>query len=398
MTDRSRPPARRTRVLATGLLAVVAAELAIAAVTALTSGISWAAAVGSFTVTNGAMGLGFAVCGVLLAWHRQGNPVGWLFLAAALADTMSAAAIQLTGFGAERGWGAGVLSLLASLFTFGWPLAIGLCLPVALLLFPSGRPASTRWRWLIWAAVADGMLFTLSFAGPGTTAFGRRQVAPDLTVPSYRHLAPLWTAGNLGFPVILALAIASLAVRYRRGGDAERRQLLWLVLACLVVFVYAGLWWGLAGTGPILGLLVIPLIPAAVTVAILRYQLLDIRLVFSRTLAYAIVTGVLAGVYAGLVLLATQALPFSGPVAVATSTLACAALFTPLRRHTQQIVDRRFNRARYDAGQAVAAFTGRLRDAVDLDAVSADLAAVVQAALEPAHLSVWISRPPDSAA
>jgi two-component system, NarL family, sensor kinase len=109
-------------------------------------------------------------------------------------------------------------------------------------------------------------------------------------------------------------------IRDRRGGDAERRQLLWLVLACLVVFGYAGLWWGLTGTGPILGLLVIPLIPAAITVAILRYQLLDIRLVFSRTLAYAIVTGLLVGVYAGLVLLITQALPFSGAVAVAAST------------------------------------------------------------------------------
>lgn len=238
------PPHWRTRVLAAGLLAVVAAELAIAAVTALTSGISRAAAVGRFTVTNGAMGLGFAVSGALLAWHRQGNPVGWLFLAAALAEAMSAAAIQVTGFGAERGWGRGVLSLLASLFTFGWPLAIGLCLPVALLLFPSGRPASTCWRWLIWAAASEGMLFTLSFAAPGAMTFGRRQVAPELMVPSYHHLAPLWTADNLGFPVILALAIVSLAVRYRCGGDAERRQLLWLVLACLVVFVYAGLWWG----------------------------------------------------------------------------------------------------------------------------------------------------------
>ena len=131
--------------------------------------------------------------------------------------------------------------------------------------------------------------------------------------------------------------------------------------ACLAVFVYAGLWWGLTGTGPVLGLLVVPLIPAAVTVAILRYQLLDIRLWSSRTLAYAIVTGVLAGIYAGLVLLTTQAFPFSGPVAVATSTLACAALFTPLRRRTQRIVDRRFNRARYDAGQVIAGFAGRAR-------------------------------------
>lgn len=394
MADRSRPPGRRTRTLATGLLAVAAAELAIAAVTALTSGISWAAAVASFTVTNGAMGLGFAVCGVLLAWHRPGNPVGWLFLAGALADAMSAAAIQLTGSGAERGWGPGVLSLLASLFMLGWPLAIGLCLPVALLLFPSGRPAGTRWRWLIWAAAAEGVLLTLSFAGPGTITFGGRQVTADLTVPSYRHLTALCTAGGLGLPVILALAVASLAVRYRRGDDAMRRQLLWLVLACLAVFAYAGLWWGLIGTGPIPGLLVVPLIPAAVTVAILRYQLLDIRLVFSRTLAYAIVTGVLAGVYAGLVLLTIQAVPFSAPVAVATSALACAAMFTPLRRRTQKIVDRRFNRARYDADQAIAGFTARLQDAVDLDAVSTDLTATVQAALEPAHLSVWIGHRP----
>jgi len=150
---------------------------------------------------------------------------------------------------------------------------------------------------------------------------------------------------------------------------------------------------GLAGTGPILGLLVIPLIPAAITVAILRYQLLDIRLVFSRTLSYTIVTGLLVGVYAGLVLLITQALPFSGTVAVATSTLACVALFMPLRRRIQQMVDRQFNRARYDADQAVAAFAARLQDAVDLDTVSADLTDAVRASLEPAHLTVWISHP-----
>jgi len=394
MDDRPRPPRRRTRVLAVCLLALVMSGLAIAIVTVLAAGISWADAVGSFTVTNGAMALGFAGCGVLLAWHRPRNPIGWLFLAAGLADAMSAAAVQLIAYGAERSWDAGLLGLLASMFAFGWPLAIGLCLPVTLLLFPDGRPAGPRWRWLIWAAAAEGLLFVLAAAGPGSQEFGGHRVRPFLTVPFYRHLGTLWTAGNAAYPLILALAIASLAVRYRRGGDAERRQLLWLVLACLVVFAYAGLWWGLVGTGPILGLLVVPLIPAAVTVAILRYQLLDIRLVFSRTLAYAIVTGVLAGVYAGLVLLTTWAVPFSAPVAVATSTLACAAMFAPLRRRTQRIVDRRFNRARYDADRAIAGFTARLQDSVDLDAVSADLTATVRAALEPAHLSVWISHRP----
>jgi hypothetical protein len=125
-------------------------------------------------------------------------------------------------------------------------------------------------------------------------------------------------------------------------------------------------------------------------VAILRYRLYDIDRIVSRTLAYAIVTGLLIAVYAGLVLLAIQVLRLASPVAVAASTLAAAALFNPLRRRVQKVVDRRFNRARYDADQTVTAFAARLKDAVDLDAVQADLAGVVQAALEPVHASVWI--------
>ena len=128
-------------------------------------------------------------------------------------------------------------------------------------------------------------------------------------------------------------------------------------------------------------------------VGILKYRLYDIDRIISRTLAYAIVTGLLVGVYAGLVLLATRVLSFHTPVAVAAATLAAAALFNPLRRRVQQAVDRRFNRARYDADQTVAAFAARLKDAVDLDSVRDDLAGVVQQALEPAHVSVWVSRP-----
>jgi len=131
---------------------------------------------------------------------------------------------------------------------------------------------------------------------------------------------------------------------------------------------------------------------AAIAIAILRYRLYDIDRVISRTLAYAIVTGVLAGVYAGLVLLATQGFRVHTPVAVAAATLAAAALFAPVRRRVQRRVDRRFNRARYDADQTVAAFAARLKDAVDLDTVRGDLARVVQTALEPAHVSVWTSR------
>jgi hypothetical protein len=133
-------------------------------------------------------------------------------------------------------------------------------------------------------------------------------------------------------------------------------------------------------------------VPAAVAVAVLRYRLYDIDRVISRTLAYAIVTGLLAGIYAGLVLLATGVFRFHSTVAVAASTLAVAALFNPLRRRVQHVIDRRFNRARYDADRTVAAFAACLKDEVDLDSIRDDLAGAVHQALEPAHVSVWISR------
>ena len=131
-------------------------------------------------------------------------------------------------------------------------------------------------------------------------------------------------------------------------------------------------------------------LPLSMGVAILKYRLYDIDRILSRTVAYAIITGLLVGVYAGLVLLATQVLRFSSPVAVAASTLAAAALFTPVRRRVQRAVDRRFNRARYDADRTVTLFAARLQDAVDLDSVRADLQATVSASLQPAHVSVWL--------
>jgi len=134
-------------------------------------------------------------------------------------------------------------------------------------------------------------------------------------------------------------------------------------------------------------------LPVGLAVAILRYRLYDIDRIISRTLAYAIVTGLLVGVYAGLVLLATQVLTLTSPVAVAAATLATAALFNPVRRRVQRVVDRRFNRARYDADRTIEAFAARLQDSVDLAAVQADLARVVHRALEPAHVSLWTNNP-----
>ena len=136
----------------------------------------------------------------------------------------------------------------------------------------------------------------------------------------------------------------------------------------------------------------IALVPVAIGIAVLRYRLYDIDRVISRTVAYAIITGLLVGIYAGLVLLATQVFGLHTPVAVAAATLAAAALFNPVRRRVQLPVDRRFNRARYDADQTVAVFAARLKNAVNLDSVRDDLASVVHQALEPAHVSLWISQ------
>ena len=133
-------------------------------------------------------------------------------------------------------------------------------------------------------------------------------------------------------------------------------------------------------------------LPVCISFAILKYRLYDIDRLISRTLSYALVTGLLVGVYAGLVLLATEVFRFHSTVAVAASTLAVAALFNPLRPRMQHVIDRRFNRARYDAGRTIAAFAARLKDEVDLNSIRDDLAGAVHQALEPAHVSVWISR------
>jgi hypothetical protein len=179
----------------------------------------------------------------------------------------------------------------------------------------------------------------------------------------------------------------------------ERQQIKWLAYAgCLVAatLVPSTILSLSTGTPARIAegalMVAIVTVPVAVAVAVLKYRLYDIDRVISRTLAYAIVTGLLAGIYAGLVLLATEVLRFHSTVAVAASTLAVAALFNPLRRRVQHVIDRRFNRTRYDADRTVAAFAARLTDEVDLDSIRDDLAGAVHKALEPAHVSVWISR------
>ena len=202
----------------------------------------------------------------------------------------------------------------------------------------------------------------------------------------------------------LLVGAAAVAVRFARPSAEERLQLKWFAMAALLVFVaiiplalapQIGLSPAVASAAvsapKVVFCLRLACLYAAIAVAASR-PLNDIDRVISRTLAYAIVTGVPAGVYAGPLPLATEVLRVHGPVAAAVATLAAAALFSPVRRRLQRRVDRRFNRARYDADQTVAAFAARLKDAVDLDTICDDMARVVHKALEPAHVSVWTSR------
>jgi putative flippase GtrA len=203
---------------------------------------------------------------------------------------------------------------------------------------------------------------------------------------------------TLIFFAMWLLAVGYQIVSWRRATGESRQQHNWLMAggtAALISFAAAvllstghGTWQTLsdiAGVG-------VAALPVGMGVAILKYRLYEIDRIISRTLAYAIVTGLLVGMYAGLVLLATQVFRVHTPVAVAAATLAAAALFNPVRRRVQKAVDRRFNRARYDADTTITAFAAHLRDAVDLDAVREDLLGVVHAALEPAHASVWLAQ------
>jgi hypothetical protein len=284
-----------------------------------------------------------------------------------------------------------------------------------ILLFPDGRLPSRRWRPVAWALFLVTAGWVTQNLQAGTRVSGGLTNAFDAANVSYPN--PLgflprngWYGDLLKLILVLGLVtgvlvIASVFVRRRRAGTELRKQLAWLGYVAALTALWGALlavgglvdpgpanswlgtlFWSLMELTPVAG------IPAACAVAVLRYRLYEIDKIISRTLAYAIVTGLLVGVYAGLVLLATRVLPVDGSVAVAASTLAAAALFTPLRSRVQRQVDRRFNRTRYDADQTVTAFAARLQDATDLDAVRADLASTVHRALEPAHLSLWLDR------
>ena len=381
MTDEpvTRPgaPSRTPRVLAVALFALAMAGCLTAVVVAAASGMSFSAAVNAYTVTDGAMALAFPVCGVLLAWYRPRNPIGWLFLAAGLGMASTAVAGPLLTLGAQRGWSMVTLRVLATVSSYGWPWTIALFLPLALILFPDGQLPRRRWRYLIWAVIADTLPFVASLGSPVPELVGRRRVSIYLAPPHYHQLGLLWTVTNVLWAVIFAGAIASLAVRYRRGSEMERRQLLWLLLVGLILVPWVGVIWGVFSSGPILGLLAISLIPAAVTVAVLRHRLLDIRVVVSRALLYGLLTASAVGAYAGLValldLMVRSRVSFG--VAVVASIIV-AFCFNPARVWLQRLVDRALYGDRRDPVRAVSRVGERL---AGIGAAGAGLSGVLEA-------------------
>ena len=342
----------------------------------------------------------YAAVGVIVARRQPRNPIGWLLIAFILVFLLSSIFGNYAVLYYRLGHHGLPLAQVAVLLQPSWAPAL-LLFPVVILLFPDGRLTSRRWRWVLRAYVVAGVLASAAVYSPAVTAVAGHDVRldsfGDVVSSGKSHSGPLAAAEVLGLALILVIWLSFVGhqvLSWRRARGDERQQLKWLATGAAVTVVVVALSFGVSSTsvsGEILGIGLAAL-PVGIGVGILKYRLYEIDRIISRTLAYAIVTGLLVGLYAGLVLLATQVLRFHGTVAVAAATLAAAALFSPLRRRVQHAVDRRFNRARYDADEAVAAFAGRLKDAVDLDSVRDDLTGVVTQTLEPAYLSVWVNR------
>ena len=345
----------------------------------------------------------FVVVGALIVRHRPGNAVGWMFAAIALLAVLGALGEEYAIFASARHLPGPVLA--AWFGSWAWYPTLALTLVFTPLLFPTGRLLSPRWRLVAWPAAAVMAAIT------GLAALQQTiELAPGRMVANPFGLAGVENPENsrlgavlfplLG-PLVLA-AFASLVVRFRRSRGDERQQLKWITFAAaLLPLTFAGdLLPDTAGN--LLFAVVVSFLPVAAGVAILRYRLYEIDRLINRTLVYGLLSALLAGIYAALVLVGGL---LSGglrgqppPWAVAGATLAVAALFQPARRRIQQVVDRRFDRRRYDAARTVDAFSGRLRAELDLDALAAELLAVVERTVQPTAASLWLRPPARTAA
>jgi hypothetical protein len=337
--------------------------------------------------------LGYATVGLVLTLRRPANPIGWLYAASALTWSLI---IPLGPWLDQLVRDHQPLPLLAKLQAVAevtlWAPAIALGVTLPALLVPTGRLRSPRWRAAAAAAIAGPATFVVgALLIPGTTT--------DTVVPFDN---PLGRPGLLG-EVAKAMAATGLALhaaslpaalvcvllRFRAARGVERQQLRWVVAGAAVTVI--GLTVPLGDLrGAWLDPLLLLCVPVAVAVAVLRYRLWDLDRLISRTVTYALVTGLLVVPYLLIVPAAGRLAAGSGGLAVAAATLAVAALFQPLRRRVQRLVDRRFNRRRYDAARTVEGFAARLRDQVDLDALRGELLAVVDQTMQPTRTSLWL--------
>jgi hypothetical protein len=343
----------------------------------------------------------FGVIGLLIARRQPANPIGWIMLAVAGAYTVSADAGSYAVLAFRMGHPGLPLARLAVALTQCW-IALPLLLPLPVLLFPTGRVPSRRWRATLWVYLAVCVTLLIGIATKDVAVFTDKTVRVDssgelVTLGGSGKTNPVVPVLGLVFVLISLSWVVRQIVAYRRATGDLRQQLKWLMsggATAIIGFGLAFLFGNVSNAAErvllSLGFLGVIAVPIALGVGILKYRLYDIDRIISRTVAYATVTGLLIGVYVGMIALTTRVIPLSSSVGVAASTLAAVALFTPLRRRVQYRVDRRFNRASYDSAAMVSAFTARLRDAIQLETVRTDLLTMVNAAVEPAHLTLWI--------
>jgi hypothetical protein len=342
--------------------------------------------------------------GTLLAARRPRNPIGWMLLAIIIVEISPASQYLVLDYRMHHGvlplgWAAVVLKEC-------WPMFLVL-VSLLLWLFPDGTLPGGRWHRLAVVGAVGWLLVGLATSSRGVLVAAAGDVrilaSGDLAGPVPGALHVLDVVVIAGTLISWAAWLAIQVPTYRHASGEHRQQLKWLYsgAAIFVVSLIIGVFiaqivveevpgWGnqwVVGAVVILGTAALPI---CMGVAVLKYRLYELNRVISRVVSYTLITILLGGVFAGLILLATRVLPDKGSVAVAVATLVIAALFNPLRKRVQHAVDRRFNRERYDAEAVVAAFTGRLRRTVDLDAVRGDLVGVVYEAFQPAHVSVWL--------
>jgi hypothetical protein len=342
--------------------------------------------------------LGYATIGLVLTLRRPANPIGWLYAASgliwALVVPLRPWVTQLVDAGRPLPLAA---KLTAALGEYAWAPAIALGVTLPFLLLPDGRLRSRRWRVVVVASLAGS---TLALVGGSLSPTPLTETPMDNPIALGGVAGTIATVvGNLGsllHTVCLPLALVCVVLRFRASRGVERQQLRWV--AAGAAGAVAGLLTGtfLPQQTLISGVLyaMVLCVPAGVAVAVLRYRLWDLDRLVSRTVTYAVVTALLVIPYLLVVPTATKLAEGSGSLAVATATLTVAALFQPLRRRVQDLVDRRFNRRRSDAARTLERFATRLRDQVDLDALNAELLAVVDHTMQPAGASLWLRPSP----